>query len=211
MEGLLNYAYIQTNSLNVFDELGHALGITLVSAPGGNNACGYQTGPEVPVTQGSGGSLATTRDPKNFAECAGILGDAQPGINYGTNPSGLFGNLTRYDPSVCPDGSTQLSICNPADPPHTSASLRSATTGPALEQPQQQGQSPQQGQKPEKDLNKLLPPGVNPNKLPEDVQQQLQDLPQLPQLPPLPQVLNPNATGGGGSPTDNLLNFLMGQ
>jgi ABC-type transporter Mla subunit MlaD len=212
MEGLLNYAYVQTNSLNLFDEIGHALGITLVSAPGLNSACGYQTGPEVPALQGSTGNTTLTRDPKNFAECAGILGDSQPGINYGTNPSGLFGNLGRYDPSVCPQGSLALSICNPADPPHTSASLRSATTGPALEQPQQQGQSPQQGQKPEKDLNKLLPPGVNPNKLPEDVQQQLQDLlPQLPQLPPLPQVLNPNATGGGGSPTDNLLNFLMGQ
>ena len=34
MEGLLNYAYVQTNSLNLFDQLGHALGITLVSAPG---------------------------------------------------------------------------------------------------------------------------------------------------------------------------------
>ena len=217
MEGLLNYAYIQTNSLNLFDQLGHALGITLVSAPGTNNACGYQTGPEVPATQGASGNTNLTRDPKNFAECAGILGDAQPGINYGTNPSGLFGNLSRYDPSVCPQGSLALSICNPADPPHTSASLRSATTAPALQQPQQgQGPQPQQQQQEQqKDLNKILPPGVNPNKLPETVQQQLQDLlPQLPQLPPLPQLpqlLNPNAPSSGGSSTDNLLNFLLGQ
>ena len=217
MEGLLNYAYIQTNSLNLFDQLGHALGITLVSAPGTNNACGYQTGPEVPATQGASGNTNLTRDPKNFAECAGILGDAQPGINYGTNPSGLFGNLSRYDPSVCPQGSLALSICNPADPPHTSASLRSATTAPALQQPQQgQGPQPQQQQQEQqKDLNKILPPGVNPNKLPETVQQQLQDLlPQLPQLPPLPQLpqlLNPNAPSSGGSSTDNLLNFLLGR
>jgi len=217
MEGLLNYAYIQTNSLNLFDQLGHALGITLVSAPGTNNACGYQTGPEVPATQGASGNTNLTRDPKNFAECAGILGDAQPGINYGTNPSGLFGNLSRYDPSVCPQGSLARSICNPADPPHTSASLRSATTAPALQQPQQgQGPQPQQQQQEQqKDLNKILPPGVNPNKLPETVQQQLQDLlPQLPQLPPLPQLpqlLNPNAPSPGGSSTDNLLNFLLGQ
>jgi ABC-type transporter Mla subunit MlaD len=211
MEGLLNYAYIQTNSVNLFDQLGHALGITLVSAPGANNACGYQTGPEVPDVQGAGGNTNLTRDPKNFAECAGILGDSQPGINYGTNSSGLFGNLSRYDPSVCPDGSLALSICNPADQPHTSASLKSATTAPAPSQPQQgQAQTPQQQQK---DLQKILPPGVNPNKLPQQAQQQLQDLlPQLPQLPPLPQVGNPNATGSSASsPTDNLLNFLLGQ
>jgi ABC-type transporter Mla subunit MlaD len=205
MEGLLNYAYVQTNSLNLFDQLGHALGITYVSAPGGNNACGYQTGPQVPDIQGASGNLNTTTDPKNFAECAGILGDRQPGINYGTNPSGLFGNLGRYDPSVCPDGSNAPSICNPADTPHTTASLRSAGQAPS---PQQQTPQTQQ-----KDLQKILPPGVNPNKLPDKVQQQLHDLlpnlPQLPQqLPPLPNVA-PNATGG--SPTDNLLNFLLGQ
>ena len=207
MEGLLNYAYVQTNSLNLFDELGHALGITLVSAPGANNACGYQTGPEVADLQGSTGNHDTTRDPKNFAECAGILGDRQPGINYGTNPSGLFGNLSRYDPSVCPDGSLALSICNPADTPHTSAALRTAAPAPTQQQQQQQAQAqtPQQ----QKDLQKILPPGVNPNKLPDKVQQQLQDL--LPQLPPLPQVLNPNPTGASGSPTDNILNFLLGQ
>lgn len=212
MEGLLNYGYVQTNSLNLFDKLGHALGITLVSAPGANNACGYQTGPEVPVTQGSGGSDQLTRDPRNFAECAGILGDSQPGINYGTNPSGLFGNLGRYDPSVCPDGSNAPSICNPADAPHTAASLQAAQTAPVAPAPQEQSQ-PQQ--RPQKDLEKILPPGVKPNKLPEKVQQQLKDLlPQLPQLPPisqLPQTLNPNATGSGGAPTDDLLNFLLGQ
>ena len=56
MEGLLNYAYVQTNSLNLFDELGHALGITLVSAPGTNNACGYQTGPQVPDCRAAAGT-----------------------------------------------------------------------------------------------------------------------------------------------------------
>jgi ABC-type transporter Mla subunit MlaD len=212
MEGLLNYAYIQTNSLNLFDQLGHALGITLVSAPGGNHACGYQTGPSVPATQGATGNLNTTRDPTNFAECAGILGDAQPGINYGTNPSGLFGNLSRYDPSVCPDGSTELSICNPADPPHTTAALRAAGQAPAQQQQQQQPQTPQAQQK---ELEKLLDDVKKPEKLPEKVQEQLQDiLPQLPQLPPvpqLPQLLGPNPSGaGGGSPTNNILNFLLG-
>src|SRR3954454_16813348 len=205
MEGLLNYAYVQTNSLNLFDELGHALGITLVSAPGGNNACGYQTGPSVPDTQGSSGNLNTTRDPRNFAECAGILGDRQPGINYGVNPSGLFGSLGSYDPSVCPDGSDAPTICNPADAPHTAASLQAAGQPPAA--PQQQAQSPQAQQK---GLKKLLPPGVDPSKLPDKAKDKLKDL--LPQLPsvPLPPVL-PNSGAPSGSATDNLLNFLLGQ
>jgi ABC-type transporter Mla subunit MlaD len=207
MEGLLNYAYVQTNSLNLFDELGHALGITLVSAPGANNACGYQTGPKVPATQGSGGSTATTTDPRHFAECAGILGDKQPGINYGTNPSGLFGNLGRYDPSVCPQGSDQLSICNPNDAPHSTAGLKSATTAPAP--PQQQAATPEQ----QKQIQKILN-GVNPNKIKDDTQKKLQDL--LPQLPPLslpqlPQPLNPNSASPSGSTTQDLLNFLLGQ
>src|SRR3954467_6864430 len=159
MEGLLNYAYVQTNSLNLFDQLGHSLGITLVSAPGGNNACGYQTGPQVPDTQGSSGNTNLTSDPKNFAECAGILGDRQPGINYGTNPSGLFGNLGRYDPSVCPDGSLAPSVCTPAVPPRSAAGMNTATTAPtAPVGPGQQQVAPEQ----QKEVNKILK-GVDPN------------------------------------------------
>jgi ABC-type transporter Mla subunit MlaD len=207
MEGLLNYAYIQANSLNLFDELGHALGITYVSAPGGNNACGYQTGPEVPDTQGSTGNLNTTRDPKNFAECAGILGDSQPGINYGTNPSGLFGNLHAYDGSVCPDGSTVPQICDPSNT-FSSATLQAGGGAPTPQQQQQQQETQQ------KEIQKILGGGKDLNKLPDEAKQKLQDLlPQLPninQLPQLPPVL-PNATGSGSSPTDNLLNFLLGQ
>ncbi len=206
MEGLLNYAYVQANSLNLFDQLGHALGITLVSAPGGNAPCGYQTGPKVPAEGGG-----ETTDPKNFAECAGILGDRQPGINYGTNPSGLFGNLGRYDPSVCPDGSEQHSICNPADAPHTAAGLKSVTTAPA--QPQQTAPTPQQ----QKQIQKILG-GVNPNKIKENAKKKLQDLlpqlpplSQLPQVPQLPQGLNLNGSAPSGSTTQDLLNFLLGQ
>jgi hypothetical protein len=211
MEGLLNYAYIQANSLNLFDQLGHALGITLVSAPGANPECGYQTGPTVPAKGGG-----QTTDPKQFAECAGILGDKQPGINYGTNPSGLFGNLGRYDPSVCPNGSAQLSICNPADPPHTAASLNSATTAPAAPQPQ--AATPEQ----QKEIENILK-GVDPNKVPDDVKKKLQDLlpgVPLPEVPQLPQLQLPDLGLGGtssgngsssGNATQDLLNFLLGQ
>ena len=51
MEGLLNYAYVQTNSLNLFDQLGHALGITLVSAPGTQRAMWL---PDRPNSAGGG-------------------------------------------------------------------------------------------------------------------------------------------------------------
>ena len=214
MEGLLNYAYIQTNSLNLFDKLGHALGITLVSAPGAPSKCGYQTGPEVP-SKGGG----STTNPADFAECAGILGDRQPGINYARQPSGLFGNLPRYDASVCPNGSPVPSICDPAIQTHAALSAKTSPSQPS--QPSQsalptqpaQPQTPQQKQQ-QKQLDKLLDTVKDPGKATNDTVQKLKDLlnlPQVPQVPQLPQVLNPNATGSSGSSTDNLLNFLLGQ
>ncbi|HEY7266402.1 MAG TPA: hypothetical protein VH501_01795, partial [Solirubrobacterales bacterium] len=214
MEGLLNYAYVQTNSLNLFDKLGHALGITLVAAPGAPGPCGYQTGPELPAKGGG-----STTNPADFSECAGILGDRQPGINYARQPSGLFGNLPRYDSSVCPDGSDVPSICDPLV--HTHAALSAAKTTPS--QPSQPGQPPQsqpaqpqtpQQKQQQKQLDKLLDTVKKPGKATNDTVQKLKDLlnlPQLPQLPPLPQVLNPNANGSSGSATNDLLNFLLGQ
>lgn len=200
MEGLLNYAYIQTNSLNLFDQLGHALGITLVEFPGNPaTQCGYQTGPTVSAEGGG-----STTDPKNFSECAGILGDKQPGINYGTNPSGLFGNLPPYDPSVCPDGSTVPAICDPNGTAHTKAALNTVSPNPN----QQQQQLPPAQQK---QLDKILK-GVDPNKVKGDTEKKLQDLLNLPQVPNLPDVTQGlNGTSSTGSTTQDLLNFLLGQ
>ena len=206
MEGLLNYAYVQTNSLNLFDKLGHALGITLVAAPGAPGPCGYQTGPELPAKGGG-----STTNPKDFAECAGILGDRQPGINYGRQPSGLFGNLPRYDASVCPDGSTVPQICDPTINTHAALSAPSAPSSQPTQTQPAQPQTPQQ-QKQQKQLDKLLDTVKNPDKVTNDTVKKLQDLlnlPQLPQLPSLPQP--PNSTGSSSAPTDNLLNFLLGQ
>jgi ABC-type transporter Mla subunit MlaD len=214
MEGLLNYAYVQTNSLNLFDQLGHALGITLVSAPGANAPCGYQTGPTVPAEGGG-----QTTDPKNFAECAGILGDKQPGINYGVNPSGLFGNLGRYDGSVCPDGSTVPQICDPNV--HVHSANFTSTNNAVTTSPNQAAKAPPAAPTPQqqKQIQKILQ-GVDPNKLKGQTEKKLKDLlnqlppsqlPQLPQLPQqLPQLPNLNS-GGSGSTTNNLLNFLLGQ
>jgi ABC-type transporter Mla subunit MlaD len=208
MEGLLNYAYVQTNSLNLFDKLGHALGITLVAAPGAPGPCGYQTGPELPAKGGG-----STTNPKDFAECAGILGDRQPGINYGRQPSGLFGNLPRYDASVCPDGSTVPQICDPSINTHAALAAPNASSPEPSQRTQPaQPQTPQQ-QKQQKQLDKLLDTVKNPDKVTNDTVKKLQDLlnlPQLPQLPPsLPQL--PNSSGSSSAPTDNLLNFLLGQ
>jgi hypothetical protein len=137
----------------------------------------------------------------------------QPGINYGTNPSGLYGNLHAYDGSVCPDGSDNPSICDPAVH-FSSSSLQAAGPAPQNQQGQQQQQQPQTPKDAQKQLQDLLG-GNKPPKLPGNAEEQLHDLlpnlPQLPSLPQLPQTVNPNGTGSGSSPTDNLLNFLLGQ
>ena len=226
MEGLLNYAYIQTTSLNLFDELGHALGITLVEAPGNpGSKCGYQTGQvrddtgnvEAAVAAKGGGS---TSDPRDFAECAGILGDRQPGINYARQPTGLFGNLSRYDGSVCPDGSTVPTICDPnisiqgfAATPNAAAPAPAAPAPATPAEPQ----TPQQ-KKEQKQIEKILGNTPKPGDLSDQTQQQLQDLlQQLPQLqlpdvlPPLLQGPSTNSGTTSGSTTSNLLDFLLGQ
>ncbi len=214
LEGLLNYAYVQANSLNLYDQLGHALGITLLEAPGFPSKCGYQTGPELPAKGGG-----STTDPRNFAECAGILGDRQPGINYALKPSGLFGNLPRYDNSVCPDGSTVPQICDQNISTHTAAGLKTASIAPGQSpRPQPQTVTPEQQNQIQKILN-----GVDPNKVTGGAKKKLQDLlpgvklpdlPQLPDLGQLPQSLGLGGTSGSSaSPntTQDLLNFLLGQ
>ena len=217
MEGLLNYAYTQTLALNLFDQLGHGLALTLVSAPGGNDACGYQAGQEVPA-KGFNTTEETTTDPTNFAECAGILGDRQPNINYAANPSGLFGNLRRYDPSVCPVGSTNLAVCDPNAAPNAFAALPQGGTTPQAATPEQQEQQEQQ----QKQIEKIL--GDNPGKeLTEEAQKKLEEILSRPppSLPPLPQIPNQTApslpslggsgsSGSGSSATGNILDFLLG-
>jgi ABC-type transporter Mla subunit MlaD len=216
MEGLLNYAYTQTLSLNLFDQLGHGLALTLVSAPGGNEACGYQAGQEVPA-KGFNTTHETTTDPTNFAECAGILGDRQPNINYAANPSGLFGGLRRYDPSVCPDGSTNRAVCDPNAAPNAAAAPQAGTT-PQAATPEQQEQQQQQ----QKQIEKIL--GENPGKkLTDEAQKKLEKilnlppapLPQVPNqiapsLPSLPSLGGSGSSGSGSSGTGNILDFLLG-
>ena len=117
LEGLLNYAYYQAGALNQYDQYGHLLHFSLFDVgvspctqsynsgdnsaddvpPPGNHEIG------VPDKAGTG----TTTNIKNANQCVSWLGANQPGINQdiGSPP---------YDPSVCPDGSTDLALCNPA-------------------------------------------------------------------------------------------------
>ncbi|MFN2612430.1 MAG: MlaD family protein [Solirubrobacterales bacterium] len=105
LEGLLNYAYYQAGSINQFDSIGHLLHLTIVNPPGLNPCADFNSDNKYP----GGGTTA-----QSAPACASILGDNQPGIG----DPGPTANLNRYDNSVCPDGSTDLSICDPAISTH---------------------------------------------------------------------------------------------
>ena len=117
MEGLLNYAYYQTGAINQFDQYGHLLHFSLFDVGGSPCGMGYNAGDNpgdntpppgnhtigVPNAAGDG----TTTSLADANQCVSWLGPNQPGINQniGSPP---------YDPSVCPGGSTDLRLCNPA-------------------------------------------------------------------------------------------------
>jgi virulence factor Mce-like protein len=116
-EGLLNYVYYQTGAVNQYDAYGHLLHISLFDIGATPCGQGYNSGDNpadnnpppgnhtigVPNKAGDG----TTTSLTDANQCVGWLGPNQPGINQdvGTPP---------YDPSVCPNGSTDISLCNPA-------------------------------------------------------------------------------------------------
>jgi ABC-type transporter Mla subunit MlaD len=98
LEGLLNYTYFQTLALNQFDQVGHLLHFILMEAD--TSPChDFNGGPTYP----NGTTNPAAADP-----CVAITGDTQPGIN-------LDVPRPRYDgDEVCPQGSTDLSLCDPA-------------------------------------------------------------------------------------------------
>jgi virulence factor Mce-like protein len=115
-EGLLNYVYYQTGAINQFDQYGHSLHVPIYDFGVSPCSHGYNSGDNpaddapppgnhtigVPDASGEG----TTTSLANANPCVAWLGKHQPGINQdiGSPP---------YDPSVCPSGSTDLSLCNP--------------------------------------------------------------------------------------------------
>jgi ABC-type transporter Mla subunit MlaD len=190
LEGLLNYGYVQTLSLNMFDNLGHALHFMLVGAQDaseGSGECGhYSAGPDYPKAAMFGSGRTT--DVRQAAHCVAALGDAQPDINFPLN-------LGRYDKSVCPDGSTRLALC---DPTLSSGSRRRAGAGGKVQRGAgQQGSLPGDAvTKEDEEIRDILglPPKV---KIPEKLRERLKD-----------QLLEQGGTDQAAA--NDLLNFLLG-
>jgi virulence factor Mce-like protein len=140
LEGLLNYVYYQAGAINQYDQYGHVLHFSLFDV-GASPCASYNSGDNpadnnpppgghdigVPNADGTG----TTTNINDANACVSWLGRNQPGINQdiGSPP---------YDPSVCPNGSTDPTLCNPAGTP-SSASSRSSTTGGTAAAPEAQG------------------------------------------------------------------------
>jgi ABC-type transporter Mla subunit MlaD len=107
-EGLLNYAYYQAGALNNYDSIGHLLHFSLYDVFAG--PCGKYNAAQSFPAEGGG----RTTDPLNAEQCVGGLGPNQPGITPGESEADL--GIDPYDPSVCPNGSTDTSICDPLGP-----------------------------------------------------------------------------------------------
>ncbi len=224
LEGLLNYVYYQTLAVNQFDQIGHLLHVIVFEFQVG--PCGqYNAASAVPDTAATqspqmGGSTTTSAANKN--RCVSWVGPHQPGINAGPQ-------LPPYSGSVCPlpGGSSDLSLCNPANA-RNEGTVRSNSTpgasGPAVTTPAAPAQ-----------------PGAQPGggggghpQLPNAPN--LPQVPKLPQTPSLPNLGNgiggllgiggngqnkngplgglggggDNSNGGGAGATNDLLNFLFG-
>ena len=109
MEGLLNFFYILSLATNQYDVAGHTTHISLRSVEG---PCGqFNAGEDWPAIGGG-----RTTDPVQAHPCVGLLGENQPGITPGFDELYDGGPLPigRYPASVCPDGSTDHQVCNPA-------------------------------------------------------------------------------------------------
>jgi len=181
---------VQTLALNLFDNLGHGLHFMLVGvqdASEGGGECGhYSAGPDYPKADIFGPGRTT--DVREAVHCVAALGDVQPDINFDLG-------LGRYDKSVCPDGSTNLALC---DPTLSSGSRRrAAARGVARPQSAPQGTLPGDAVTEEdKELRDIL--GLPPKlKLPPKLRKRLEQ-----------QLLNqPDAEEAAAN---DLLNFLLG-
>jgi virulence factor Mce-like protein len=126
-EGLLNYVYYQAGAINNYDQYGHVLHVPIYDF--GVGPCGgYNSGDShhddvhsigVPDKSGEG----TTTSFADANECVSWIGDSQPGIG------GPGSDIPEpmYDSSVCPNGSTDLSLCVP--PGEDGAAAANGTAG----------------------------------------------------------------------------------
>lgn len=197
MEGLLNYVYYQTLTLNQFDQVGHLLHFILLELE--TSPCAeYNEGPTYP----DGGT-----DPRTAPSCVAVLGDNQPGINSGP---GVDFPAPRYDDSVCPDGSTDHALCDPSISVNSRARRRGAAAPT--------GAGPGSGGEPAPGLgadtgagsgNGAKPPqGVSP-----ETQETIKDLREILDLPPgvpLPDEILDGLAPSRQPANDDLLGFLFG-
>jgi phospholipid/cholesterol/gamma-HCH transport system substrate-binding protein len=185
MEGVLNYLYYQAGALNQFDEVGHLLHFSLYDIFVG--PCGaYNARSEVPNNLPHPGEndtvteLIDESDPSNPAtnanSCVGWLGPNQPGINEELD-------LPKYDPSVCPQGSLDVKVCDPNDEPNPRERTRARANRDGGDDtlPELPGADKGGGDKPSVDTppSLQLPPSGLPGK-PKDIRKQLEDLLGLP-------------------------------
>jgi ABC-type transporter Mla subunit MlaD len=207
LEGLLNYAYYQTLAINQFDTIGHLLHFIVFEFNAG--PCGqFNAGHTVPATDDPGDGSTGTRSAANKNRCVSWLGPNQPQVSQPLA-------APPYDPSVCPNGSEDLRLCNPAG--SSRAASRQSLSGGAGG-----GQAGGKGSGPE-----IPTPAGSAPALPNVPQ--LPDLPQLPGVDPggLGGLLGLGGSGQGGSghgggllgggsgsgqaaPNNDLLNFLFG-
>ena len=225
LEGLLNYVYYQTGSLNQYDQIGHLLHFTLYNVNTG--PCGHfssgrdpETGePGVPAEDGG-----TTTNILEADNCVAWLGNSQPGIN---EPN----RLPPYDPSVCPNGTeppAAESLCSPEGSGRRNARAGgdSAAEGRGAGDAAQDGGNDGGGN----DGGSAGPVPETPGgTVPDDILDDILDLPPeaLDQLPEdlqdqLGGALNQNGNGGaggaagggvggaaGGGAAEDLLDFLF--
>ncbi len=125
MEGLLNYVFYQAGAISQYDTVSHLLHFSIFEV-GSGPCASYNGGQTVPSASGG-----ETTDAAEANRCVAWLGPNQPGINSGPE-------LPPYDGSVCPGGSTDLTLCDPAN---TSARKRSGLTSTADDATAARGQS----------------------------------------------------------------------
>jgi len=169
LEGLLNYAYYQTLAVNQFDTIGHLLHFIIYEFNAG--PCGqYNAKSTVPSSSGGETTSAAARD-----RCVAWTGPNQPQINQPLA-------APPYDPSVCPNGSNDSSLCPDNTARLSSSRTRTSAAGPETDQSQ-----PQSGSAPP--AAPTVPGAPAP---------QVPGLPGTPSIPSLPQIpgINPDTLGG---------------
>ena len=195
LEGILNYMYYLGGATNQYDSAGHLLHFSLYDVFAG--PCGQYNPQQSWPAKGGG----RTTDLAEAEECVSWLGRNQPGITAGHQEADL--GIPKYHPSVCPEGSTDTSICDPNDPARRSTSSRTAGEGGA-DRKDQSGELPDLNEPGVPDLPGDLPSGGDA----PDLGDTLDD---LPGIGGKGGKKDGSGSGGGGAgqAANDLLDFLF--